>query len=58
MKVEEVFRVGSYWLTVITSLWTLGYFYAYGTERGGEWLREDLAAAVSSHRSCFSFHSI
>ncbi|KAL7558547.1 hypothetical protein ACA910_015749 [Epithemia clementina (nom. ined.)] len=48
VKVEEAFRVASYWVTVGMTIWTLSYFYVYGTEKGREWYRDDLPSKVMS----------
>lgn len=47
MKIEQVSRVAAYWITTGLTCWTLFYFYWYGTEKGREWMREDLAEKVS-----------
>ena len=56
-NVNQIFRVGIYWGTILATLWTLAYFYAFGTEKGREWYREDMAERVRSHSSLHMYEN-
>ena len=52
---HSALRLAVYWLTVVAGLWTMAFFYAYGTDKGRKWYREDLAAEVSFQECMYSF---
>jgi hypothetical protein len=50
MKVKHqlVLRLAAYWGTILATMWGLAFMFAYGTEKGREWYREELSDPVSS----------
>ena len=52
---HSALRLVVYWLTVVAGLWTMAFFYAYGTDKGRIWYREDLAAEVRFQECMHSF---
>ena len=47
ITLESYLRTGACWLTVVMTLWSLSYYYAYGTKEGSAWILEDLTVSVS-----------
>lgn len=46
-KFETHLRTGACCLTMAMTLWSLSYFYVYGTDEGSAWILEDLTVTVS-----------
>ena len=52
---HSALRLAVYWLTVVAGLWTMAFFYAYGTDKGRKFYREDLATEVRFEECIYSF---
>lgn len=48
------FRSAACWLTIAMALWSLTYYYTYGTTEGSDWIIQDLSVTVSVCPSVFS----
>ena len=46
INVNVTLRLAAYWSTVLAGLWSLTFFFAYGTEKGRDWYRNELADTV------------
>jgi hypothetical protein len=47
MKIESHLRALASWLTVTMALWSMVYYYGYGTQEGSDWILGDLTVPVS-----------
>jgi hypothetical protein len=46
INVTATLRLAAYWATFLAGLWTLIFFFVYGTAKGRDWYRSELADAV------------